>query len=286
MSKKTFFISLLVIVLGFGAGTAAAKRTAIFDWIDARRKPDVPVAISHDDISNGNTSANANINVNSNINTNSNANTNSPVNQSTSQPVNSAPSLPVEINLKVPFTSQAPTANWDLPFQEACEETAALMVHYYLQDKTFASKDAAETTIKEVVAFEEQHYGNYKDTTAVETARFIKDMWGYQTVDIYTGSQVTLERIKHELADGNPVIVLAAGRLLGNPNYKAPGPIYHALVIKGYKKNGQIITNDPGTRKGADYVYDPTVLMNAIHDWNGGDVDHGQKNMIVIRENN
>lgn len=286
MNKKLAILSVLFILLGFGAGTAVAKRAAILDWIDAQRKPDVPEAISHNDISNSNASVNANGNVNSNVNTNSNANTNSPINQSTNQPINSSPTLPAEINLKVPFTTQAPTANWDLPFQEACEETAALMVHYYLQDKTFASKDAAEATIKEIVAFEEQHYGNYKDTAAAETVRFIKDMWGYKTVDVYTGSQVTLERIKREVADGNPVIVLAAGRMLGNPNYKAPGPIYHALVIKGYQKNGQIITNDPGTRKGADYVYDPTVLMNAIHDWNGGDVDHGQKNMIVIRENN
>src|SRR3989344_7954888 len=26
-----------------------------------------------------------------------------------------------EVNLAVPFTSQAPTGNWDLPYQEACE---------------------------------------------------------------------------------------------------------------------------------------------------------------------
>src|SRR5690554_5866511 len=52
--------------------------------------------------------------------------------------------VPAEINLAVPFTSQAPTANWDMPFQEACEEAAALMVHYYLTKQTFASKQAAE----------------------------------------------------------------------------------------------------------------------------------------------
>jgi hypothetical protein len=282
MSKKTFFVSVLIIILGFGAGAAVAKRSAIFDWIDSFNKQDVPAAISRNDIANNNspTNSNSNTNSNANHNSNSNVNTNSSNNNS-----NSASPLPAEINLKVPFTSQAPTANWDLPFQEACEETAALMVHYYLQDKTFASKETAEKLIQDIVTFEEDHYGNYKDTNAVETVRFIKDLWKYKTVDVYTGSQVTLDRIKREVADGNPVIVLAAGRMLGNPNFVAPGPIYHALVIKGYKKNGQIITNDPGTRKGADYVYDPQVLMNAIHDWNGGDVDNGQKNMIVIRAN-
>jgi hypothetical protein len=269
MSKKIIILSILFILIGFSAGAAVAKRTAILDWVDSFRTADIPEPISRNDVANTNSS---------NDNTNVNANS------STNQTINDSP-LPAEINLKVPFTSQAPTANWELPYQEACEEAAALMVHYYLQDKIFTSKEATETTIKDIVAFEEDHYGNYKDTTASETARFIKDMWRYQTVDVYTGNKVTLDRIKHELANGNPVIVLAAGRMLGNPNFVAPGPIYHALVIKGYKKNGEIITNDPGTRKGADYVYDPTVLMNAIHDWNGGDVDNGQKNMIVIRPN-
>ena len=30
--------------------------------------------------------------------------------------------LPAEINLKVPFTAQAPHANWELPYGEACEK--------------------------------------------------------------------------------------------------------------------------------------------------------------------
>jgi len=56
-------------------------------------------------------------------------------------------------------------------------------------------------------------------------------------------------------------------------------------VIKGFLSDGQIITNDPGTRKGADYLYDPQILLDAIHDWNDGDVPRGEKNMIVIRTN-
>lgn len=191
--------------------------------------------------------------------------------------------VPAEINLAVPFTSQAPTANWDMPFQEACEEAAALMVHYYLTKQTFASKQAAESAILDIVAFQEEKYGFYKDTDGAETVRFIKEMWGYENVDLYKGAEVTLEKIKSEVAAGYPVIVLAAGRRLGNPNFTAPGPIYHALVVKGYRSDGMLITNDPGTRKGADYLYDPEVLFNAIHEWNGGDVENGEKAVIVIR---
>jgi hypothetical protein len=73
-----------------------------------------------------------------------------------------------------------------------------------------------------------------------------------------------------------------AGRQLGNPNYKQPGPLYHMLVIKGYKKNGDFITNDSGTRKGADYIYQADVIMQAMHDWNGGKVKTGKKVMLIV----
>jgi len=36
--------------------------------------------------------------------------------------------LPESYNLGVPFTSQAPEANWQIPFKEACEEASVLMV--------------------------------------------------------------------------------------------------------------------------------------------------------------
>ncbi|MEK7130214.1 MAG: C39 family peptidase [Patescibacteria group bacterium] len=189
--------------------------------------------------------------------------------------------LPAEINLKVPFTAQAPHANWELPYGEACEEASALMVHYFYQKKTF-TKEMADSEIKKLVDFQTKKYGFYKDSTADETARFIKDYLKYKKVRVL---QATIGAIKQELAAGRPVIVPAAGRLLGNPNFRRPGPLYHMLVVKGYTKDGKFITNDPGTRKGANYVYDQKVLMNAIHDWNGGDVNNGKKLIIVIDNN-
>src|SRR3989338_6107342 len=57
--------------------------------------------------------------------------------------------LPAEINLKIPFTSQAPRANWNLPYGEACEEASALMVHYF-KNKTF-TKESADAEIKKLV---------------------------------------------------------------------------------------------------------------------------------------
>ena len=189
--------------------------------------------------------------------------------------------VPAEINLKVPFTPQAPHANWELPYGEACEEASVLMVHYYFEKKTF-TKESADKEIKKLVDFQNKKYGFYKDSTADETARFIKDYWKYKKVRVLPA---TIDAIKQELAAGRPVIIPAAGRLLGNPNFRRPGPLYHMLVVKGYTKDGKFITNDPGTRRGANYIYDQKVLMNAIHDWNGGDVNNGKKVIIVVDKN-
>ena len=71
--------------------------------------------------------------------------------------------------------------------------------------------------------------------------------------------------------------------MLKNPYYTQPGPERHKVVIIGYDPdNKEFITNDPGTRRGADYVYDGALLWDAIHDWNGGDVPQGAKVMIVV----
>jgi hypothetical protein len=181
------------------------------------------------------------------------------------------------INLKVPFTTQAPFHDWGMPYQEACEETAALMVHYFYEGKTF-TPTIADEEIKAIVDYEKQTLGFYEDTTAEETAQFIRGLWGY-TVEVRPAS---LEAIKQEVTLGYPVLLPTAGRELGNPFFKQPGPIYHMLVVRGYTKDGKIITNDAGIGRGQSYVYDENVLWNAIHDWNGGDVIHGEKLMIVI----
>ena len=108
----------------------------------------------------------------------------------------------------------------------------------------------------------------------------LKEFYKYPKVKIVANPSIT--DIKTALSQSKAVIVPAAGRKLGNPYYTQPGPLYHMLVIKGYTKDGRFITNDPGTRRGADFIYDPAVLWNAIRDWNGGDVDTGKKVMIVV----
>ncbi len=185
------------------------------------------------------------------------------------------------INLKVPFTSQAPHAVWDGDHNEFCEEAAVLMVARFLQGRSIPNNDDAEKSLQRLKRWQLKRFGFFKDTTAEETATILRAYFKLKGVAVLKNPRVA--DIKRELAAGNPVIVPAAGQLLGNPFFRRPGPRYHMLVIKGYTKDGKFITNDPGTRRGADFVYQPKVLMNAMHDWNGGDVERGPRVVIVVR---
>lgn len=195
------------------------------------------------------------------------------------KPLPETDKLPETINLNVPFTAQAPSGDWSLPFKEACEEASILMVNKFYRQQPLGNSGDIENDIKDIVEFEKQKFGFYSDTDAEQTASILKDYFSYSKVRVTY--DITIEDIKKELAQGRPVIVPAAGRMLGNPNYKRPGPLYHMLVIKGYTKT-KFITNDPGTRHGKDFAYGFKVLHNAIHDFNNGLVNEGKKVMIVI----
>lgn len=195
-------------------------------------------------------------------------------------PLEESERLPASVNLNVPFTPQAPHANWDLPYKETCEEASLLMVARYKRGEPIVSREDADKEILELVEFENNYFGYYEDTTAEETAKIARKYYGFESTEVVY--DFTIEDIKKELAQGNPVLVPAAGRQLGNPYFRRPGPLYHMLVIRGYTKD-KFITNDPGTRRGEKFVYDYDVLMNAVHDWNGGEVESGRRVMIVVR---
>lgn len=188
--------------------------------------------------------------------------------------------IPDKILISVPFTTQAPFANWDALHEEACEEASLIMLKYYLDKKTL-TPDIAESEIQRMVDFEIRNYGDFKDTTASETVKLAEDFYDIKNLKVIY--DFPKKDLKKELARGNPVIVPAAGRELGNPNFTAPGPLYHNLVLVGYKGN-TIITNDPGTRKGQGYTYNIDVLYNALHDFPGKpeDIIQGRKAMIVL----
>lgn len=258
-------IGILFFVALLGSGLLWNERVRILEFARNLKKERIPVAISFE-------SANGAVLPKS------------PSKKTATLGASSTPKgqkPPDSINLAVPFTPQAPHGNWDQPYQDACEEASVAMVHYFYSKKTF-TPDIADKEILDLVAFEQRTLGSDRDTTAEQTAEFAKNYYGYKNVEVV--SSPTAAMIKDRVSKGYPVIVPAYGRALGNPYFTPPGPAYHMLVIKGFTED-KFITNDPGTRRGADYLYNYQIVMDAIHDWNGGDVQNGRKVMIVIHPN-
>ncbi|MBU1180081.1 C39 family peptidase [Patescibacteria group bacterium] len=189
--------------------------------------------------------------------------------------------LPESFNLAVPFTSQAPFAVWDEIHKEACEEASALMAARFVSGEDIKSANDAERDILKIVDWEKSYFGFWKDTDAEKTAEILRNYFGLKNTEVKY--DVFIEDIKTEIVAGNPVIVPMAGRELYNPYYTPPGPFYHMLVVKGYTKDS-LITNDPGTKHGADYVYREDIFYDALHDWNNGDVMNGKKMMIIVKK--
>lgn len=167
------------------------------------------------------------------------------------------------VNLEVPFSSQAPYGDWSMPYQEACEEVSALLVDLFYKKKP-AVPELVRQEILNMVEWQLKTFGHYEHTTAKETAQLLQEYFGYKRVDVEF--DISMEDIKAHLMAGRPLIVPLAGRMVDNPFYQAPGPIYHMLVVKGMTKDGNFITNDVGTKHGHDYVYNAKIFYDAIHD--------------------
>ena len=202
-------------------------------------------------------------------------------------PPNSAPSLPSSKLLPVPFTPQAPTANWDELHGEGCEEASVIMAnaYYNYNDNNDKNKDGTldpvfvEQELIKITEWEKQNFGYYLDINSEETVHVIREVYGLNAEVVRT---YTEQSMKQYLVDGKLILFPAQGQQLGNPNYRRPGPPYHMLVIKGYTKNG-FVTNDPGTRRGASYPYSFNVLYNANGDWDHDTESVNQtKKMIIV----
>ncbi|MBI4836405.1 MAG: C39 family peptidase [Candidatus Abawacabacteria bacterium] len=195
---------------------------------------------------------------------------------STQGRLSSPSSVPTELNLKMSFYSQAPFGNWSLPWQEACEEASALLVANMYQKKNW-NIDEFNQQILRIVEWEKGHFGAYEHTSVAQTVEMLDQYLGLKSV---VHENPTFEDIKKVLAKGHFVIMPLAGRKLGNPFYTNGGPVYHMLVVKGYK-DGKIITHDVGTRRGANYVFTWEIIDNALHDY-AEPIEQGDARIIEV----
>ena len=192
--------------------------------------------------------------------------------------------------LPVPFTSQAPFAQWsDSRQQDGCEEAGAVMAMAWVKDQKTLSKAEAKKAIINISDFELKKYGEYRDVSLEDLRKWVFiDYFKYDAKKVRVVEKITLADIKKELAKGNLVLVPADGRALKNPYFTAPGPERHILLIKGYdQKKKQFITNDAGTRRGENYRYSETVLFKAIRAYPTGyhlPIKKVEKKMLVVEK--
>lgn len=187
--------------------------------------------------------------------------------------------LPASLLIKVPFTPQAPTANWDELHNEACEEASSIMAYAYFSKIKSLPADTVEQEISTLTNWQNQTLGYHLSITTEEVVKMIKENYNLKA-EVVPMAEST---IKQALAENKLVIWPGNGQLIKNPYYKQPGPIYHMMLITGYNEQG-LITNDPGTRRGQDYQYDYQTLYNASGTWDHSrdEVDLSKKNIIIV----
>lgn len=171
----------------------------------------------------------------------------------------------------VPFTSQAPSGQWDDPRQQdACEEASILMIAKWRSGESIGSTTDAIAQILSLSALADTVLGTHIDSSAADTLKLFRAYTG--TTDGVLTYDVTLTDIKRALAAGNLVMAPMNGQALNNPNFTGGGPERHFLVIIGYDDiTGMFTTNDPGTRRGQNYRYTYATLFAAMRDYPTGD---------------
>lgn len=184
----------------------------------------------------------------------------------------------------VPFTVQAPSAEWNDPmFQDACEEASIIMAQAWLSGKPL-TKESTKKDIVGLVEYQKKIFGHAVDTSIQDTSRLLSDYFSATTSEVRRG--ITLADMRRVLASEKLIIVPTDGRKLRNPNFKQPGPPRHMLVIIGYDTvTEEFIVNDPGTRKGEKYRYQENILYDAILDYPTGEhvpVMSTDKVMLVV----
>jgi hypothetical protein len=210
--------------------------------------------------------------------------------------------LPTALLHDAPFTSQSPRGQWsDARFQDGCEEASLLILQQWLTRKRgykrhlittsrlesghdLLDPEAVENSILQMAEIQGNLFGTYHDTSPEDTVKLAQVFFG--TDDLIAVRDIRIRDI-HQALQSGPVIVPLDGRKLKNPYFSGEGPARHMLVILGYDEVKKVfITHDPGTKRGAQYVYPEDRLFDAIIDYPTGHHDpvlSDKKVMIRLR---
>lgn len=188
----------------------------------------------------------------------------------------------------IPFTAQAPFAEWDdLRQQEGCEEASALMAMHWV----YGTEISLEYARQEIVTMSDKQklrYGTFVDTSAKDTIdRIFKDYFNYHDLELQY--DISPSDIRNALAKGHLVIVPVNGKTLRNPYFRAGGPQRHMIVIVGFDwATGEFITHEPGTKRGENYRYSYEIMRQSLRDYPSGNYvpipENSPTAMIVVKK--
>ena len=175
--------------------------------------------------------------------------------------------IPDSVFVKVPYTAQAPTGNWDAAHEEYCEAAAALMVGRYYQNLKYAGDRIppadADQAMGQIVAYERQTWPGVLDLSLDRVAQVTQHFYNLDA----TIGPASLAAVKRALAGGQPVLIpLMTHGGPGGARIAAPYgsvSVYHVIVITGYDTQ-KVYTNDPGFVQGQNWAYTWDVLQSAM----------------------
>ena len=172
--------------------------------------------------------------------------------------------LPETFILAVPFTPQAPTNNWNR--NEDCEETSITMANAFLNGEQEDRMPAplAQAAIDNLKKWEQANLGYNANTGADATQKMAEGAFSLKIRQI---PNYTENDLKKALVNSQPILLPINARLLNNPKYFDNGPLYHMIIVRGYKSH-TFIVNDPGTDSGDGNEYSFSTLHKAAADWN------------------
>ena len=192
--------------------------------------------------------------------------------------------LPNFVQNDAPFIVQAPFGIWDELHDEACEEAVVIIANGFLDNIKEISKEKADEEILKLVDWQIEKYGRHKDLNIEEIQELALEFYGD---NFEISENVNEESFKKILAEGDIIIIPAAGRELGNPYFTPPGPLYHALVVIGYDETTkEFITNDPGTKRGEEFRYPYKTILQSIHDFPGKKekILEGKPRVLIVKK--
>lgn len=191
--------------------------------------------------------------------------------------------LLTEVNLEVTFFPQAPDWDWSLPWKEACEESSIALALHFVRDEPLSKTQFKEDVLGLTQLVGKKYWAERVDTNVDETAAILEEFYDYTNYEVL--EDPTIEELKAELAQGNPIVAPFAGKELWNSFFTNGWPRYHMLVIVGYNEEF-FLTNDVGTSRGENFAYSYDTIMNSLHDfvppWEW-DISEWAKKVLVLR---